>query len=99
MGGFCPGEENKELWKEADEYIRGRYETKILEEIRFQSDGGGWMKEGVEKLGATFVLDGFHLRKYMKRLCRLTGKEEEIRYQAGLKRIRESVWRNGGKRM
>lgn len=77
FGGFCPGEKNKELWKEVDGYIKGQYEQKSLEEIRFQSDGGGWMKEGAEKLGATFVLDGFHLRKYVKRLCRLTGKEEK----------------------
>lgn len=77
FGGMYPGKENKELWKEVGEYIRERYEWDSLEEIRFQSDGGGWMKQGVEQLGATFVLDGFHLKKYVKRVCRITGKEEK----------------------
>lgn len=34
------------------------------------------MKKGVEMLGAEFVLDGFHIKKYVKKLSRELGKEE-----------------------
>lgn len=34
------------------------------------------MKKGQQLLGGTFVLDSFHLRKYVKRACRLAEKED-----------------------
>ena len=76
FGGVYPKKENEELWREVDEYIKKTYDREKIEEIRFQSDGGGWMKKGMELLGGRFVLDGFHLRKYGKRICRLAEKEE-----------------------
>lgn len=76
FGGVRPGKENEELWKEVYDYIQKTYDMETLEEIRFQSDGGGWMKKGQQMLGGTFVLDEFHLRKYVKRICRLTEKED-----------------------
>ena len=45
------------------EYIEKQYETEAIEKIYFQSDGGGWMKKGIEMLGAEFVLDEFHIQK------------------------------------
>lgn len=44
--------------------------------ILIKSDGGSWMKKGVEILGAEFVLDGFHLKKYIKKLACEIGEEE-----------------------
>ena len=35
------------------------------------------MKQGLEILGGTFVLDEFHLRKYVRRLARAAGEEEK----------------------
>ena len=37
------------------------------------------MKKGLETLGAEFVLDGFHIQKYIRRIARLTGDTEETR--------------------
>lgn len=34
------------------------------------------MKKGMELLGADFVLDEFHLKKYVKRMVRSTGEQE-----------------------
>lgn len=34
------------------------------------------MKKGMELLGADFVLDEFHLKKYVKRMVRSTGEPE-----------------------
>lgn len=76
FGGYYTGEENKRLWEEVKEYIEETYDTDSLETIYFQSDGGGWMKKGMELLGADFVLDGFHLKKYVKRMVRSTGEPE-----------------------
>lgn len=76
FGGVRPGEENEELWKEVNEYIQKTYNVESIEEIRFQSDGGSWMKKGLQLLGGIFVLDEFHLKKYVKRICRVTEKEE-----------------------
>lgn len=76
FGGYYTGEENKRLWEEVKEYIEETYDTDSLETIYFQSDGGGWMKKGMELLGADFVLDEFHLKKYVKRMVRSTGEQE-----------------------
>ena len=64
------------MWEEVKEYIEETYDTDSLETIYFQSDGGGWMKKGRELLGADFVLDEFHLKKYVKRMVRSTGEPE-----------------------
>ncbi len=50
-----------------------------IEKIYFQSDGGAWMKKGIETLSAEFVLDGFHIQKYIRKMARLTGDTEETR--------------------
>lgn len=77
FGGLYSGKENEELWKEVKEYIEERYEKEAIERIYFQSDGGSWMKKGIEVLGGTFVLDEFHIKKYVKKLVGACGKEEE----------------------
>jgi len=77
FGGLYSGKENEKLWREVKEYIEERYDKEALEKIYFQSDGGGWMKKGMEVLGGTFVLDEFHMKKYIKRMVRACGDEEE----------------------
>lgn len=69
--------ENETLWKEVKEYIEKEYETEEIEKIYFQSDGGAWMKKGIELLGAEFVLDEFHIQKYIRRIMRVSGEDEE----------------------
>lgn len=76
FGGLYSGKENEKLWEEVKEYIEERYDKEALERIYFQSDGGSWMKKGIELLGGRFVLDGFHIKKYVKRLVRGCGEEE-----------------------
>lgn len=76
FGGIWSGEKNAVFWRMVEGWIQSSYDEKVLKEIRFQSDGGSWMKQGVEQLQARFVLDGFHLRNYVKRMCRIAEKEE-----------------------
>lgn len=77
FGGLYSGKENNErLWKEVKEYIEEKYAVEEIEKIYFQCDGGGWMKKGMEILGGTFVLDEFHLKKYIKRMGKASGEED-----------------------
>ena len=77
FGGLYRGKDNGKLWNEVKEYIGKHYGTEETEKIYFQSDGGAWMKKGIETLGADFVLDGFHVQKYIRRIARLAGETEE----------------------
>ena len=77
FGGIYSGKENERLWREVSGYIQRTYEIEKIKQIRFQSDGGGWMKKGLEMTEGVYVLDGFHLKKYVKRLCRVLGQEEK----------------------
>lgn len=75
FGGLYSGKENEKLWREVKEYIEGRYDKEAIEKIYFQSDGGSWMKKGIEMLGGSYVVDEFHMKKYVKRMIRVTGEE------------------------
>lgn len=77
FGGIYSGKDNEELWREVRDYIQKTYDMEQVRQIRFQSDGGGWMKKGLELTGGRFVLDGFHLKKYVRRLCRVMDEEEK----------------------
>lgn len=83
FGGIYEGVKgNAELWRNIKEYIEETYEVEGIKTIYFQSDGGGWMKRGIEELGAEFVLDEFHISEYIKRMVKAIGEEtaeQEIR--------------------
>lgn len=91
FGGLYRGKDNDKLWEEVREYIKKRYETEEIEKIYFQSDGGGWMKKGISLLGAEFVLDEFHIQKYLKRMARLGGGVTEEEREMTEKELRERV--------
>ncbi len=77
FGGLYHGKDNEKLWDEVKKYIAGQYPAEVTEKIYFQPDGGAWMKKGLEILEAEFVLDGFHIQKYIRRIARLAGETEE----------------------
>ncbi len=92
--GLYHSKDNEKLWNKVKKYIAGQYVTEGIEKIYFQSYGGLWMKKGLETLGAEFVLDGFHIQKYIRRTARLTGDTEETR-EENRKKIQE--WTSKGK--
>lgn len=68
---FCrgSGQDNRELWEEVFKYIDDTYETDKIKRIYLSSDGGGWIKAGYRGLAdVTFVLDEYHLSKYIAKL-------------------------------
>lgn len=96
FGGLYKGKENEKLWKEVKNYIEKQYETEGIETIYFQSDGGGWMKKGIETLGAEFVLDEFHIQKYIKKMAYLAGGSMKADREETRKKLQE--WIEDGNR-
>ena len=67
FGGVYEGSAGVEaLWNEVYEYIAASYETEEIKKIYVSGDGAGWIKSGAKLIGkAKFVLDRFHLHKYI----------------------------------
>jgi hypothetical protein len=56
----------EEQWTEVADYICEAYEVEELERIYLSGDGGAWIKSGLEWIPeAIFILDRFHLAKYI----------------------------------
>ena len=67
--GTSYGEENTEFWDEVYEYISRHYDLDKVKKIYLNADGGSWIKSGMKRIaGITYVLDEFHLEKYLTRL-------------------------------
>ena len=60
---------NAELWDEVYRYIDETYNLAKIKKIYLNSDGGGWIKSGMRRIGGVVhVLDRFHLEKHLTRL-------------------------------
>ena len=110
----CEGEENKRLWDEVYEYIENTYELSKVKKIYLSADGGSWIKSGKKQIaGITYVLDEFHIKKYLRKITRCFGKqrkevEEELitmickgtkkRFAERIEEIKEELWYPRGKK-
>lgn len=69
---FCGtgySEDNTVFWDEVYEYINNHYDLDKVKKIYLNADGGGWIKSGMKRIaGITYVLDEFHLEKYLTKL-------------------------------
>ena len=99
FGGLYRGKDNEKLWKEVKEYIEKQYDRDEIEKIYFQSDGGGWMKKGIEVLGAEFVLDEFHIHKYVRRMARLADASTEDVREETEKKLEEWIEKGNRKKL
>lgn len=65
----CDGKDNEAFWDEIYEYINAHYEMEKVKKIYLNADGGGWIETAKTRIkGLSYVLDGFHLQKYLIRL-------------------------------
>ena len=65
----CSGKENEAFWDEIFEYLSSHYDILKVKRIYLNADGGSWITAGAERInGVTYVLDEFHLQKYITRL-------------------------------
>lgn len=59
---------SEDLWIDVANYIEEAYDTDILKKVYLSGDGASWIKEGLNWVPKSmFVLDRFHLAKYVKR--------------------------------
>ena len=67
--GTSYGEENAVFWDEVYEYINNQYDLAKVKKIYLNADGGAWIKSGMKRIaGITYVLDEFHIEKYLTKL-------------------------------
>lgn len=65
------------------------YELEKIKKIYLNADGGSWIKAGMKRIaGVTYVLDGFHLEKY---LAKLTSHLRKERKEEVLEEMRETI--------
>lgn len=67
---FCRvTDENAVLWDEVYAYIDATYDIQSIKKIYLNLDGGAWIKAGFKRLeGIQYVLDEFHLSKYILKM-------------------------------
>lgn len=71
FSGCYESEKNKDLWDEVYEYIDNNYDIDSIERIFLNGDGGNWIKAGKSRIkGITYVLDEFHMSKYLTKMTR-----------------------------
>ena len=86
--GTSYGEENTEFWDEIYEYISNHYDLDKVKKVYLSSDGGTWIRSGMKRIaGITYVLDEFHLEKY---LLKLTSHMKDSREDA-LNELRTAI--------
>ncbi|MGN1155077.1 MAG: ISLre2 family transposase [Agathobacter sp.] len=72
--------DNEALWDEVYQYLDENYELSKVKKIYINSDGGGWIKAGMRRIAnITYVLDEFHLSKY---LLKMTGHMKDTQETA-----------------
>lgn len=78
---FCrTTNDNEELWDEVYRYLDETYDLSKVKTIYINSDGGAWIKAGMKRVAnITYVLDEFHLSKY---LLKMTGHMKDTQEAA-----------------
>ena len=89
---FCgtgSGRTNEEFWDEIYRYLERNYDLEKVKKIYLNADGGNWIKAGMKRIeGITYVLDLFHLEKY---LAKLTSHQKKEKGEADLEEFREII--------
>ena len=62
------GEKSEKLWNRILTWIENNYDYDVIDKIFISGDGAAWIKAGVKYITKSeFVLDKFHLHKYITR--------------------------------
>ena len=81
-GVYKGSENNYKLWQEVQDYISANYDLNVLERVYVAGDGAPWIRAGAEVLlNGRFVLDKFHMMKYLNQsVCHLENEDEMKEY-------------------
>lgn len=82
FSGLYERERNTDLWLEVADYIDTHYDMDYLETVYLCGDGANWIKQGLSWISkSVFVLDKFHLKKYIHKSVIHMGEQAEIMKQ------------------
>lgn len=63
------GKKQDAFWDEIYKYINAHYEVEKIKKIYLNAEVGSWIETAKARIkGVSYVLDGFHLQKYLVRL-------------------------------
>ncbi len=81
-GVYKGSENNYKFWQEVQDYISANYDLDVLERVYVAGDGAAWIRTGAEVLlNGRFVLDKFHMMKYLNQaVCHLENEDEMKEY-------------------
>lgn len=78
---YVTGISGKALFEEAWEHIKNNYDIRYIKRIYIQGDGAAWIKSGVNIVPMSrFVLDKFHLSKYINKCTRYSRETKNKLY-------------------
>lgn len=88
----CSGEDNLKFWDEVYDYVDRHYDLEKVKKVYVNGDGGSWILSGMRRLsGIAYVLDEFHLEKYLTKLAsHMLGSRDEAKEQ-----LRKAIRREG----
>jgi len=79
-GVYKGTDNNYKLWQEVQDYISANYDLDVLEKVYINGDGASWIKAGADILfHGRFVLDKFHMMKYVNQSVSHLGNEDEVK--------------------
>lgn len=82
FSGLYERERNTDLWLEVADYIDTHYDMDYLETVYLCGDGANWIKQGLSWINKSiFVLDKFHLGKYLTKSVSIMGDQDETMRQ------------------
>lgn len=99
FGGIYEGTwEIENLWNEVYTYIDSVYDLETIEQIYVNSDAAQWIKSGINYIPKTIhVLDGYHLKKYVKQSVIYSGALADDYYTELLFAIKDNDKREARK--
>ena len=72
--------------EEIGAWVEEEYDTRSINRIYLHGDGAKWIRRGMEVLpGCRFVLDRYHLEKWVKAVTAGSMKEYSFRIRKALK--------------
>jgi len=87
--GVNTDKENLKFWDDIYHYLEKNYDLEYVKKIYLNADGGSWIKAGMRRMnGVSYVLDGFHLEKYLLKLVSFLPKKEQGDV---LEKLRETI--------
>lgn len=92
FSGVYDGDKIEDLWEQVWKYITDTYDEDKIKRIYISGDGAEWIKFGVKYLpNAIYVLDLFHLQKYITSALKDDKKTKRQLWKAILKRNKPKV--------